>query len=474
MALTVTNTASANAQRHLSRNTSDLQRVIERLASGSRINSARDDSAGLSISTRLTSQIRGVGQAVRNGNDGISLAQTAESALGDVEAAVLRIRELSVQAANDANSEDDRANLQAEVAQLVSEVDRIATSTSYNNREPISGRNPSTFLHIGPNARETLEVGFVDARASTIGSHVRVKGTEVRGLALGVGDVEINGIEVRPTEAVDDTLSTAERDGSVIAKAKAINAVTRFTGVSAIANRAEYTGIIIGGGVLNEVNFLTLNGETISGFTVENNDASGALLSAINAVADTTGVVASVDDQRRIVLTAEDGRNIEATASGTAQASTGVSTGTTSGTLTLSSPDVITLTLTGDGSIAIGHGSGAGGDILLGDVRANALSTVDVTTRDGANRGIEISDQALRQTSNFRGRFGAISNRLESVLNHLSVRGENLSAARSRIVDADFASEAAELARSTFLRETGVSVLAIANVTGNAALRLLS
>ena len=135
---------------------------------------------------------------------------------------------------------------------------------------------------------------------------------------------------------------------------------------------------------------------------------------------------------------------------------------------------MITLTLTGDGSIAIGHGSGAGGDILLGDVRANALSTVDVTTRDGANRGIEISDQALRQTSNFRGRFGAISNRLESVLNHLSVRGENLSAARSRIVDADFASEAAELARSTFLRETGVSVLAIANVTGNAALRLLS
>lgn len=484
MGLTVnTNVASSIAQRNLNKASTELDRTIERLSSGSRINSARDDAAGLAISTRLTSQISGVNQAVRNGNDGISLAQTADAALNDISSAVLRIRELAVQAANDTNTDDDREALQGEVTALVEEVSRIASETQFNGRKPIAGGDKATFLHIGPNARETLTVNPMDARSSALGRHVRVSGVAIDPTnALTFGDVRVNGYNVRGTVSADDTYSTANNSGSAIAVAQAVNDLESYSKVRAVVVRATVTGTDrVAGGTLDDTDNITINGAQINGLTVEVGDAGSTLVDAINAETSATGVIATVDDQRRLVLTAEDGRNVEVTTStGAAGVATGLNGGVadtivTGGQIILESDDSVALVLgSANAANTSGFGGGAAGSYILGIDGTNALDSIDVSTRDGANRAIDISDAAMRQIASKRAGFGALSNRLESAVNNLAVRGENLSAARSRITDADFAAETATLARSAFLRDAGISVLAQANVTGSAALQLLS
>ena len=483
MGLTVnTNTASLVAQRNVSRNVSELERTIERLSSGSRINSARDDAAGLVISTRLTSQIRGISQAVRNGNDGISLAQTADAALNDIGSAVLRIRELAVQAASDTNTEDDRKALQQEVSALTTEVTRVAEETEYNGNKPIGGGSRVTFLHLGPNARESLGITPLDARSSSLGRHARGEGATIDSTkTLAFGDVKVNGYDVRGTVAADDLDSTANASGSAIAVARAFNDSAYYSRVNAQPLRTEVTGAAaVQAGTLDSVDNLTINGQMITGFNVDAGDAGGGLVDAINAVSSETGVTATVDDLRRLVLTAEDGRNVEVvTSSANAADLSGLNGGAaatvvTAGTVLLESDKAIKLVIANaNGADATGFGGGAAGTTILGVDGTNAIASIDVTTRDGANRAIDVADAALRQLGTYRAGFGALTNRLESAVNNLSMRGENLTAARSRITDADFAAETAALARNAFLRDAGVSVLAQANVSGSAALNLL-
>lgn len=484
MGLTVnTNTASLVAQRNVSRNVSELERTIERLSSGSRINSARDDAAGLAISTRLTSQIRGISQAVRNGNDGISLSQTADAALNDIGSAVLRIRELAVQAASDTNTEDDRKALQQEVSALTAEVTRVAEETEYNGNKPIGGGSRVTFLHLGPNARESLGISPLDARSSSLGRHARGEGATIDSTkTLAFGDVKVNGYDVRGTVAADDLDSTANAAGSAIAVARAFNDSAYYSRVNAQPLRTEVTGAAaVQAGTLDAVDNLTINGQMITGFNVDAGDAGGDLVDAINAVSAESGVTATVDDLRRLVLTAEDGRNVEVvTSSANAADLSGLNGGAaatvvTAGTVLLESDKAIKLVIANaNGADATGYGGGAPGTLILGVDGTNAISSIDVTTRDGANRAIDVADAALRQLGTYRAGFGALTNRLESAVNNLSMRGENLTAARSRITDADFAAETAALARNAFLRDAGVSVLAQANVSGSAALNLLS
>jgi flagellin len=484
MGLTVnTNTASLVAQRNVSRNVSELERTIERLSSGSRINSARDDAAGLAISTRLTSQIRGISQAVRNGNDGISLAQTADAALNDIGSAVLRIRELAVQAASDTNTEDDRKALQQEVSALTTEVTRVAEETEYNGNKPIGGGSRVTFLHLGPNARESLGITPLDARSSSLGRHARGEGATIDSTkTLAFGDVKVNGYDVRGTVAADDMDSTANAAGSAIAVARAFNDSAYYSRVNAQPLRTEVTGTAaVQAGTLDAVDNLTINGQMITGFNVDAGDAGGGLVDAINAVSSETGVTATIDDLRQLVLTAEDGRNVEVVTSSAAAADlSGLNGGAattvvTAGTVLLESDKAIKLVIANaNGADATGFGGGAAGTSILGVDGTNAIASIDVTTRDGANRAIDVADAALRQLGTYRAGFGALTNRLESAVNNLSMRGENLTAARSRITDADFAAETAALARNAFLRDAGVSVLAQANVSGSAALNLLS
>ena len=195
-----TNIASLNAQRNLNKSQSALSTSLQRLSSGMRINSAKDDAAGLAISERFTAQIRGLNQAVRNSNDGISLAQTAEGSLGEVTNNLQRIRELSVQSANATNSSSDRAAMQQEVSQLVSEINRVASQTNFNGVKLLDGSFTSQAFQVGANVGETISLSsIVDATKGGLGlddGTSTVAGTAVTGTALAAGDLTINGNDV--------------------------------------------------------------------------------------------------------------------------------------------------------------------------------------------------------------------------------------------------------------------------------------
>jgi len=474
-----TNVSSLNAQRSLNKTTNSLGRSFQRLASGLRINTAKDDAAGLAISARLSSQINGLNQAVRNTNDGISLAQTVEGALEESGNILQRVRELGVQAANDTNTQSDRESIQAEVDQLIGELDRIAETTTFNNQKVLDGSFSGARFHVGANSRESIDVSVADARSDQLGRQARYSSAndiQVEGgnQAILDNDVVINAVTIRATTAADDELSTTLADASAIAKAAAINDSSEFTGVRA---SVEATVVVastnISAVTLDSTNNIAINGEIITSFRVEDSDADGSLVSSINAVSGDTGVVASLDESHQLVLTAEDGRNIEVTVSGNATRlglAAAAGTTVTGGRVTLQSEDQYFME--GNAIDKLGD-VGGNGATLFGVNSDHAMSSVDVTTREGANQAIEIADVAISQVSTIRADLGAIQNRMESTIRNLSTSAENLSAARSRILDADFADETAKFARNQILQQAGISVLAQSNGQPNVALSLL-
>jgi flagellin len=474
-----TNVASLNAQRNLNSASRTLTKSFQRLSSGLRINSAKDDAAGLGISDRMTSQVRGLNQAMRNTNDGVSLAQTAEGGLSESTAILQRVRELAVQSANDTNTTQDRESIQNEVDQLVSELDRIGSKTTFNGQTVLDGSFIGAKFHVGSNASETVTVSIKDARSGALGRQARVTSdtfiTQGAGEELLDDEVVINAVTIRATGSVDDQLSTAQNSSSAIAKAAAINDASEFTGVRAIVEATEVVGTSdIGSVTLDSTNNLSINGEIISGFHVENNDADDALVEAINAVSENTGVVATLDQDNRLTLTADDGRNIEVVVAGAAS-NLGIAIGgggaaaVFGGQVTLQSDAGFTVTGAGVGKL----GNVGGGGSLFGTNGEFAVSTIDVTTREGANTAIDTVDVAISQVSNIRGELGAVQNRLESTINNLAVSAENVSAARSRILDADFATETASFSRNQIIQQAGISVLAQANQQPQVALALL-
>lgn len=473
-----TNTASLTARRNMNQTTRMLGQSFERLSSGLRINSAKDDAAGLAISERMTTQIRGINQAVRNTNDGISLAQTAEGGLQESAAILQRMRELSVQSANDTNTEADRQSIQEEVTALVDELDRIATKTTFNNQNILDGSFTGAKFHIGANAGENLSISVKDARSTSLGRQARYSSsaditTAGAGDALSDGDVVIRGVTIRSTVAADDSLSTTLNAASAIAKAAAINDSTEFTGVSAIVEKTEIVANAdIAAVTMDSTNNISINGVVLTGFRVQDNDADDTLVNQINAVSDQTGVVASLDQDNRMVLSAEDGRNIELTVlgNGTRTGLGGVGTTVTGGRLTLQSEEQFDLT--GAAISKLGDVGGAGAS-LFGVNDEFSVSNLDVTTREGANEAISTLDVAIGQVSSFRSELGAVQNRLSSTVRNLEVSSENLSASRSRIQDADFASETAVFSKNKIVQQAGVSVLAQANQQPNIALSLL-
>ncbi len=229
-----TNVMSLNAQRNLSQSNNDLATSIERLSTGLRINSAKDDAAGLAISERFTSQIRGLDQAVRNANDGISLAQTAEGALGEVANNLQRIRELSVQSSNATNSSSDRAALQAEVSQLLTEINRVADQTTFNGVNLLDGSFSAAVFQIGANAGENITVSsLADANTAALGTvsqastSVAASGLTGFAGAIAAGGVTVNGVDIG---AIAGASSASERAGQLV---DAINEVSSQTNVGA-------------------------------------------------------------------------------------------------------------------------------------------------------------------------------------------------------------------------------------------------
>jgi flagellin len=479
--------SSLNAQRQLTSTSTSLSRSFERLSSGLRINGARDDAAGLSITTRFTAQIRGLNQAVRNSNDGISLAQTAEGALNETTNILQRMRELSVQAANDTNNDSDRASLQAEVAQLKSELDRIAETTNFNGNKILSGDFLARDLQVGANVGETLSVSIDGAGTKDLARQVRTGPTTVTSATLAAFTINYGSgttagsAQVRSSNIGDDSLSTSNKAGSAIAKAAAINSLTETTGVRAIVGETTANGTVVNGGALDASNYIQLNGEKISGFTIQANDADNSLVDAINAVSDETGVVATLDSDSELVLTAADGRNIELTTVGTAGNSTGLNaagaaagqagTIVSTGQLTLQSDDTFEIVDNGAGTTGIASTGQVAG--VYGVNSSSAINSVDISSRAGAVKALDTIDLALENVSASRAQLGALQNRLESTINNLSTTSENLSASRSRILDADFASETAQLSRNQIIQQAGVSILAQANQQPQIALGLL-
>jgi len=467
-----TNMSALSAQRNLLFSSNKLAKSFQRLSTGLRINTASDDAAGLAISERFTSQIRGLNQAVRNANDGISLVQVTEGALSESMNILQRIRELAVQAASDVNTQSDRESLQDEVSQLQEELARIGNTTTFNGQKLLDGSFTDKFFHVGMNFRETLRVRVRDARAETIGRWAVETGAVVTTNALVSGDLLLDGISIRATGPQDDSLSTSFATGSAIAKAAAINDSTSFTGVEAYANPAVRAGVAaIAGGTLDQVNNMTINGRTVTGFTVFADDANDSLIRAINAEFDFTGVLASRDANGRIRLEAGDGRNIALTFDGNGGVISGLdaanASSVTSGTVTLHSENQYQVTGTNESYIGFQNNA------LIGVNANQAVTTIDVGSRDGANLALLIVDRALGQVTVDRAALGAIQNRLDSTIANLTTTSENATGARSRILDADFAVESAGLVKNQILQQAGTAILAQANQSSQNVLSLL-
>lgn len=364
-----TNIASLNAQRNLNNSQSANSTALERLSSGLRINSAKDDAAGLAISTKFESQTRGLNQAIRNAGDGISLAQTAEGALGSMTDNLQRVRELAVQSANATNSDEDRVALQQEVSALVAEITRTADETNFNGRNLFDGNFNGTF-QIGANAGQTVDVQIGELTAGRLGSSAQA-GVSAIGVdeAISNGDLIINGVSVLSSQATDDNASTVNAANSSISKVAAINRVSDQTGVEAFANENIVAGSKMTGAATD--GDLTLNGVTIA-LTTSTDEAGtrASVTEAINAVSDQTGISAidTGTDAAGVTLVAADGRNVEIKFGNTLTASsTGLAAANGAGEAYVGGYTLVS----NSGSINIEGGDGSG----LGDLTNTGLTT---------------------------------------------------------------------------------------------------
>ncbi len=471
-----TNINSLTAQRSSGKVQDQLSTSMARLSSGLRINSAKDDAAGLAISERFTTQIRGLNQAARNANDAISLSQTAEGALGSVGDNLQRIRELAVQSANATNSASDRAALQSEASQLVAEIQRVGTQTSFNGINLLDGSFTSKAFQVGANAGETISIAsIVDSRTSSLGSHTlatngSVVGTVVAGATNGIA-AETNLTLTTPA-GTSSAVSYAANAGAD-AIATAINTAGANVGVTATASNSTTISALSGPGTVS----FTIGGQAVSAAIADQNDLS-ALVSAINGVAGTSGVTAaftSTSAKNSITLTTTDGRNIAIGAfanstAGNDTVSFGGTTLTEGGTVAAVKTGTVTLSST-KGAISLGSSNA---DVFSATNSSfSSLAAVDLSTAAGATSALSVIDSALSQVNSGRADLGAIQNRFSSTISSLQTTNENLSASRSRIQDADFASETANLSRAQVLQQAATAMVAQANQQPQQVLSLL-
>jgi flagellin len=393
-----TNVASIDTQRYLTNNQNMLNQALQRLSSGLRINSAADDVAGYAIAQRMNAQVNGDNVASRNANDGISLAQTALGSLSTISANLQQIRQLAVQAANASNSSADRASLNSAAQQLLQEIDREATSASFNGVNLLDGSFKAQQFQVGANAGQTISISNISsARIANLGSSdtaAVTAGQNAGGTnAMADGDLLINGIDIGPSLASTDTASTASAGASAIAKAAAINAKSSVTGVTATVNDTEVDGSSMTATAATGT--ITINGTSIAVQTTASTITSRAsVVAAINAKSDLTGVTAvdTGSDADGVRLVANDGRNVVVAFGTVTAAETGIAAaGTYTGSYTLNSQSAFTLssgptgTLSNAGLVAgtynpqtayastIQGAAGAGTAIVAGDFSINGV-----------------------------------------------------------------------------------------------------
>lgn len=415
-----TNILSLNAQRNLSQSQGALGQSLERLSSGLRINSAKDDAAGLAISERFSTQINGLNQAVRNANDGISFSQTAEGALSTVGDALQRVRELSVQAANDSNSASDREALNNEAQQLVAEISRVANETEFNGDAILDGALNDIFFQIGANQGQNIAVSGADARATELG----------RAIAVGDADDEQGGLTQEQIndvgiDEIDDITITLDSVG-----------VLEGLGIEITAELGEEgEGVTSLEDAVREINSAIANFESEDDADVE----------AVRAAGLSAALVTDNNGETTIAVRGNFDSSFEVDG----------------GQVTLDDAD--------------GDGENATVITLFDDTESDDknLTELDIGSRFGATEALAIVDGALDQVNSLRADLGSVQVRFENTIANLEISSENLDSARSRIRDADFAEETAELTRAQILQQAGTSVLSQANATSQNVLALL-
>jgi len=418
------NLSALNTHRQLSANQASTGRSVERLSSGLRINRAGDDAAGLAISEKMRGQIRGLSQASRNAQDGISLLQTAEGALNETHSILQRMRELAVQSANDTNTRDDRTNIQAEVNQLNSEIDRIANTTQFNTRQLIDG--------------------VMGARVDLARANVH-SNTSLRGDAGAI---------------VDGTLLTDLRDSSGnslgIQNTDTITISYVLNGATVSHNLAMDTDVVAG---VQQRTIAQLDAPPLAGgnphITVAAADGS------LNISAQSAGLTGSIHALTITVTDAAGNVRTEATRALSAF------------TQTTSAADA--RAVDGRANLQIGSNTGQFMSIDIGDMRAAALGVarLGVSTQIAANQSILAIDGAIQTVSAQRSNLGAFQNRLDHTINNLGTSAENLTAAESRIRDVDMAQEMMEFTKNNILSQAAQAMLAQANQLPQGVLQLL-
>ncbi|MEL0631907.1 flagellin [Pseudoalteromonas carrageenovora] len=467
MALTVnTNVSSLNAQRNLSKSGEGLATSMERLSSGMRINSAKDDAAGLQISNRLTSQINGLSVAQRNANDGISMAQTAEGAMQESTNILQRMRELALQSANGSNSAEDRDALQQEVTALQTELTRISDTTTFGGLQLLDGSFGTKQFQVGSDANQTISVSLESTSASDIGSH------EVEGAGTVFGGVTTTALATELATGTDGNVTFSGYKGSYTHNyttpesaadvAESIN--EQNTGIEAEA----FVNVIIADLGVSDDGVLAVGDETYDLSTFAGNTER------LSEELAKSGFDVKYDaDTNTIDLTAKGVNGVQVTGATTGTMSLD---GTAAGATNTDVSKTSELRLSSTQQFSVGDDGTAGATELVGDVNSELVTVKDIdiaSSQDGAQSAIDVIDSAIAQIDSIRAGLGAVQNRFSHTISNLANIEENVSASRSRIQDTDFATETAEMTKNQILQQAGTSILSQANQIPQAAISLL-
>jgi flagellin len=458
MALSVvTNMASLNAQRNLTKSGEGLATSMQRLSSGMRINSAKDDAAGLQISNRLTSQINGLAVAQRNANDGISMAQTAEGAMQESTNILQRMRDLALQSANGSNSAEDRDALQKEVTALQTELTRIAQTTSFGGQKLLDGNFNTKAFQVGANANETISLTLNNIAADAIGEHATNGGGTVFDNTVNAGTAFANSTAASNAVVLSGPLSNSTVDLSIKnsqetaeainAESTGIKAETKVSATIAAFTSADTGTLTVGAKTFDLAQYSGSASELASDLGKSGIDATYSSTSN-SIVINQTGVAGVM-----IVGAATNSITLNGQA------------GDDNGAVVDSQ---INLTASDNFSV------GASAEIVtVGNSTLDKVSDVNLSTQSGAQDSITVIDAALAAIDESRAGLGAIQNRFSHTISNLANIQENVSASRSRIQDTDFAIETAHMTKNQILQQAGTSILAQANQVPQAALSLL-
>ena len=484
------NISALRAQASLSANQVNLSKAMERLSTGVRINSAKDDAAGLAISNRMTTDIRGYAVAMRNANDGISLTQVAEGHLAQITDNLQRIRELAVQSANASNSTADRQVMNLEASQLVAEIDRIANNSQFNSINLLDGSfvNKDFQIGSGNKSSDRINLGIASAKAGALGVGsgssyaTKFDGVAVGAVALADGSLSINGFAIGATQADGVSYPASGSNASGLAVVSAINAASDLTKVSAQTNATSVQGVAASGPtVAIGASTIKVNGVFLDAIVASTNavDRGAAVTAAVNKVSAQTGVAATFNTATgAVALTASDGRNI--TIEGVA-ADVLARAGLTSLPEGVTTRSKVTLISNNQAGITVASSTGealTAAGLTVGYRAATAtagagVSSLDLSTVPGSQNALNTLDAAISTVNQTRAQLGAYQNRLQFAVSDLQIGSDNLSASRSRILDTDYAAETTNLAKSQIVSQAATAMLAQANQQPQTVLALL-